>query len=60
MFINAGKLKAGQSFAFENVYIHIERVTRESHGMIAAHVRTAAGKAAPVLFHGSESVMVGA
>lgn len=60
MYITAGKLKAGQSFAFENVYIHIERVTRESHGMIAAHVRTVAGTVAPVLFHSDENVTVGA
>lgn len=60
MYINAGQLKAGQSFSFENVYIHIERVTHESYGMIAAHVRTAMGTVAPVLFHSDENVMVGA
>lgn len=60
MSISAASLKAGMSFAFDCVYIRVERVVRESHGMIAAHVRTATGGVVPVLFHSDETVMVGA
>lgn len=48
------------SFAFDCVYVRVERVVRESHGMVAAYVRTVAGGVVPVLFHSDETVTVGA
>lgn len=60
MTISASGLKAGMHLAMDCAYIRIERVRRETHGMIAAYVRSATGAVVPVLFHSDESLTVGA
>lgn len=60
MSVNAAKLRAGMSIALDRVYVHVERVAVESHGMIAAYVRSITGESVPVLFHSNEILTIGA
>ena len=59
MTINAGKLRGGMHLAFENVYVRIEDVVTDTHGMITAFVKDVTGRSAPVRFHSNEILTVG-
>ena len=60
MTINAGRLRGGMHLAFENVYVRVEEVVTDTHGMLTAFVKDAAGRRAPVRFHSDELLTVGA
>ena len=60
MMINAGKLRRGMHLAFDGVYVRIEDVVSDTHGMLTAFVRDMTGRRAPVRFHCDELLTVGA
>ncbi|MGR6088970.1 hypothetical protein ACU4IU_00240 [Brevibacterium sp. CSND-B09] len=60
MPITADQLRAGMHLAFESVYVRVENVAQDTHGMLTAMVRDARGELAPVRFHGAECLTVGA
>ena len=60
MMINAGKLRRGMHLAFDGVYVRIEDVVSDTHGMLTAFVRDMTGHRVPVRFHCDEPLTVGA